>query len=44
MSTYPEVYLIACDELAKYNQERFGVSSNFNGRDVMSKRYGAEEN
>ena len=43
MSTYPEVYMITCDELAKYNQERFGVSSNFNGRDVMSKRYGAEE-
>ena len=28
MSTYPEVYPIACDEFAKYNQARFGVSSN----------------
>ena len=30
MSTYVEVYGITCEELAKYNQERFGVSSNYN--------------
>ena len=29
MSTFPGVYSDACEEIAAYNQERFGVSSNF---------------
>ena len=29
MSTYPGVYADACEEIAAYNQERFGCSSNF---------------
>ncbi|MCF0143099.1 MAG: uroporphyrinogen decarboxylase, partial [Parasporobacterium sp.] len=29
-STFPGVYDTASDEIAKYNQEKFGVSSNYN--------------
>ena len=29
MSTFPGVYADACEEIAEYNQERFGCSSNF---------------